>query len=43
MDVEPASPRTRGERLRSAGSALDDLAARASNERHRIAAERHQA
>ncbi|MFQ3560679.1 SDR family NAD(P)-dependent oxidoreductase [Streptomyces gramineus] len=41
FDVEPAVPCTLGERLRSAGSALNDRAARASAERRRIAAERH--
>ncbi|MGW3134234.1 SDR family NAD(P)-dependent oxidoreductase [Streptomyces sp. NPDC001123] len=41
IDIEPAAPRTLGERLRSVGSALNDRAARAYNERHRTAVERH--
>jgi NAD(P)-dependent dehydrogenase (short-subunit alcohol dehydrogenase family) len=41
IDVEPAAPRTLGERLRSVGSALNDRAARAYNERHRTAQEQH--
>ncbi|MFI7382589.1 SDR family NAD(P)-dependent oxidoreductase [Streptomyces sp. NPDC049813] len=40
IDVEPPVPRTFGERLRAAGSALNDRAARAFNERHRTAQER---
>jgi hypothetical protein len=33
IDVEPAAPRTLGERVRVLGSALNDRAARAYNER----------
>ncbi|MEU9978749.1 SDR family NAD(P)-dependent oxidoreductase [Streptomyces sp. NPDC051014] len=40
IEVEPAAPRTLGERLRSAGSALNDRAAHAYNERHRTTVER---
>lgn len=42
IDVEPAAPRTFGERLRALGSALNDRAARANNERRRTAQERLQ-
>lgn len=42
IDVELASPRTLGERLRSVGSALNDRAALAYNERHHVAPERDQ-
>jgi NAD(P)-dependent dehydrogenase (short-subunit alcohol dehydrogenase family) len=42
IDIEPAVPRTLGERLRSVGSALNDRAARAYNQRHRAAQEQHQ-
>ncbi|WP_405849080.1 SDR family NAD(P)-dependent oxidoreductase [Streptomyces sp. NBC_01518] len=42
IDIEPATPRTLGERLRSVGSALNDRAARAYNQRHRTAQEQHQ-
>ncbi|MEV1021085.1 SDR family NAD(P)-dependent oxidoreductase [Streptomyces sp. NPDC050264] len=42
IDVEPAAPRTLGERVRALGSALNDRAARAHNERHRTAQERAQ-
>ncbi|MGY4924598.1 SDR family NAD(P)-dependent oxidoreductase [Streptomyces sp. 900105755] len=42
IDVEPAAPRTLGERLRSVGSALNDRAARAYNERRHTAVEGHQ-
>ncbi|GAA2298935.1 SDR family oxidoreductase [Streptomyces kunmingensis] len=40
IDVEPDRPRTFGERLRSLGSALNDRADRAYNERHHTAQER---
>ncbi|MET7683417.1 SDR family NAD(P)-dependent oxidoreductase [Streptomyces sp. NPDC005423] len=40
IDVEPAAPHTLGQRLRSAGSALNDRAALAYNQRHRTAQER---
>ncbi|MFJ9038807.1 SDR family NAD(P)-dependent oxidoreductase [Streptomyces sp. NPDC102406] len=39
IDVEPAAPRTFGERLRSLGSALNDRSSRAYNQRHRTAQE----